>query len=493
MNPTWRDRVCVGASAVLAMVLGLELAEGSLEWPLIVAALSLASVGLRFVRISFDVLLLGGLLAGYLIGNRGFAQLMLAPRLPLLPAEFVLLVAAAIQTWRHARSGMLPWRKDAINFAILAWMAVGAARIALDARAFGLVAVRDFAIVYYASFFFLAQSAASAPRARDYLLRCILFGSACLPFVLLATELFPDFFLSTLSFRGSPLIYFKGDIAPTFMCVASAFIFLNTPRQFRWWARPLACAMVLWVLAGDNRASILGAVAMLTWIAISRERSFAWLQAGVASLALLALVAFAAWSQNPAAEHRLRTITDRTLSIVDFNGVFSYRSPDSSIKADNNLFRAIWWKSVINETLSKGPVFGLGFGHDLAQGFLRNYNPEMADDFTARSPHNLLVTIFGRMGLVGLAPFLAFLFALTIRTHRHLTNATADQVGLTLWSAPWPILVASMLGVVLEGPMGAVVFWTLLGLANGYGDSPSPGLAMHDEGAHASPRKQRIA
>jgi hypothetical protein len=52
-----------------------------------------------------------------------------------------------------------------------------------------------------------------------------------------------------------------------------------------------------------------------------------------------------------------------------------------------------------------------------------------------------------------------------------------------LFSMCWVILVSACFGVVLEGPMGAVVFWTLLGLANAalpVEDSPASESADQD-------------
>jgi len=36
---------------------------------------------------------------------------------------------------------------------------------------------------------------------------------------------------------------------------------------------------------------------------------------------------------------------------------------------------------------------------------------------------------------------------------------------LGTWCAAWVILVSACFGAVLEGPMGAVIFWSALGLA----------------------------
>ena len=70
---------------------------------------------------------------------------------------------------------------------------------------FGLMAVRDYAMIYYAVFFFLAQELATDPRARRFLLLC--FAAACLaqPIAATASDSFPEFFLSKLVINGVPL------------------------------------------------------------------------------------------------------------------------------------------------------------------------------------------------------------------------------------------------------------------------------------------------
>jgi O-antigen ligase len=123
--------------------------------------------------------------------------------------------------------------------------------------------------------------------------------------------------------------------------------------------------------------------------------------------------------------------------------------------------------------MATNPALGLGFGYDLARGFLQEYNPDMAEDFTARSPHNVLLSALGRMGLVGLGLFLLLLGVLFSRTWRVLRNPESDATQVALWAGIWTIIVSAHLGVVLEGPMGAVVFWSLLGLADSYRSAPT--------------------
>jgi O-antigen ligase len=473
MNPYWRERIVAVGAALMAVWLAFDLAQGAIMMPLLVVAIALAAILTRMTGVGVDVIVISFLWMGYVIGNRGFAQLMPVPGVPLLPAEIGLAIATSCLLWRCARDKRLPWHRDSLNYALLAWMLVGTARVIFDFPHDGILALRDYATVYYVAFFFIVQQFAQDERTRHFLLKSLFVTSACLPVVFTLFELFPEFFLGKLLIRGVPLVFFKGDLAPTFLTVASILLFLTSPHQHRWWARPLAVVMLVWVFAGDNRASMLGAVVALAWLLRSRFRRFAIVQASVLAAALLVLVTVAGIGHHPWAVDRVRSMTERIISVVDISGHFSYQQEASISKTGNNQFRWVWWQTIAEETMSTNPALGLGFGYDLARGFLQEYNPELAEDFTARSPHNIFVTVLGRMGLVGFALFgwaVALIFLLTWRVVR---EPDADATSVALSVSVWPILISSCLGVVLEGPMGAVVFWSLLGLANGYQSSLS--------------------
>ncbi len=473
MNPIWRERIVALVAALVAVWLAYGLAEGALVLPLVAGAIAAAAIFVRLTSMSIDAIVVGGLLFGYIVGNRGFAQLMPVPGLPLLPAEMGLAVASGCLMWRCARDKSLPWCRDALNYALLSWIIVGSARFAFDLPRYGFVAVRDFATVYYVAFFFIVQQLGQDERARRFLLKSLLVASATLPLVFTLFEFFPEFFIGTLTIRGVPLIYFKGDIAPAFLAVGGILLFLGPAPRHQWWARPLAVAMILRVFIGDNRASLLGTVVALAWIARSRFRRFAFVQGGVVALVLLLLVGLATFTNNPWATTKVRSASERALSVVDLTGRFAYRQEESLSKSDNNQFRWVWWRTVVAETLATNPALGLGFGYDLARGFLQEYNPDMAEDFTARSPHSILVTSLGRMGLVGLVIFLWILALVFARTWRVMRDPASEPMEVALWAALWPIAISAGLGVVLEGPMGAVVFWSLLGLATTH-RAPTP-------------------
>jgi O-antigen ligase len=166
---------------------------------------------------------------------------------------------------------------------------------------------------------------------------------------------------------------------------------------------------------------------------------------------------------------------ERVVSLTDPYGEKSYSGEETSDKGDNNAFRITWWRIIVDETLSTNPAFGLGWGYDLAEPFIRVYEPEVTEEFAVRSPHNVVLTVFARTGIVGVIPFLAIIAAVGCRGWKSIR---ANMEGAGLWCSAFAVLISSFFGVVLEGPMGAVIFWTVLGMANAgtyIGGSPATG------------------
>jgi O-antigen ligase len=466
IDPIWRNRLfAVGASAI-AVWLSFEIAAGQLLWPTVITGMLLLLFLSRYQPLPLRALLLTAVTAGYVIGNRGFAQLSLSPNLPFLPAEGVLLVAGSLLLVQCAWSRELPFRRDALNLALLAWIACGTLRVGFDVSRYGVVALRDFALVYYAAFFFLGQDLARDPRAKRVFLAVLLAASTLLVLIFPLYERFPNFFFSTLVLRGTPLIFYKGDLVVTFIAVGAVLFFLRFESNGKWWNALASLALVAVVLASNNRAAMLALFAATAWLAFGGRWHFAAAQAvvGVMGVALILAVAGAArtpWQKTP-----LFGIYERIVSIADPTGLRSYQGAETFSKGDNNLYRAVWWRAVFDETVEENPYLGLGFGRDLAARFVRIYYPE-SEEFNVRSPHNVLLTVFARMGALGLAIFLTILAIIAVRTRRAI-HAGAAEAGS--WCAVWIILTSACLGVVLEGPMGAVVFWTVLGVAN----APTP-------------------
>lgn len=472
MPPRLRTFLYSAALLALACWMGTQLATESYALPGLILAVVVGTVLGRLGRLPVGVITLGFALFGYIVGNRGFAQLMPAPGLPLLPAEICLLICGTSLVLRAAFARRLPLQRDWLNRIILAWLVVGTARVAFDVPVFGFNALRDYAMIYYAGFFFIAQEMAGTMRHRNFLVGCLVAAGLVLPPVYYLTQAYPDLFFTNLAVRGVPLVYFKDDLAATFFAAGALILFFALPPRHRAWGWPVATLIFLAVLTNNNRASVLGAVVALGWLLASRRWIFPVIQLSGAGLLLALLVGLTTFTNNSWAEGKVRGFFERMTSLSDIRGQGIYQSDDSFNKGDNNRFRLIWWRTVVTDVREQNPLLGLGFGYDLAHNFVQEYNMVSSEEFTARSPHSIAISAVGRMGAVGALVFVSLVGIMAATTRRALRRQD-DPVAPGLWTAAWVILVSACFGVVLEGPMGAVVFWSILGLANGTQDQPA--------------------
>ena len=462
----WKTRFVAGESAMFAIVIGWWIANGSYALPMITVGVGLGACLVALLGLSFDTIVLGGLLVGYIAGNRGFAQISLMPGLPLLPAESGLALCILWLIVRSAHTKEVPLRRNALNIAVLLWLVIGGARIIPDIRARGVMAVRDFAMIYYALFFFVAQDVCANPRARQFLGRCLLIATlALLPLSELFRR-FPDFFLNRLTIGGTPIIYFKGDLVATFIAAGALLTFERYRQSHRVVWLLLVLLGMLAVLASESRAALVGLGVATMWLVLGGRRKMLWLQLGSLALVGLGMMGGFVTGHFTSRDTAAYRVYERVLSIADVGGQRVYDSAEVEFKGDNNRFRLVWWRAVIEETVDGDPWLGLGFGYDLAAEFLHRYYPDNSEDFSTRSPHSILITAFGRMGVIGLLTLLAIVASLARETHRALLRATSQEDPVTYWLVGWVIFISACFGVVLEGPMGAVVFWTVLGMAS---------------------------
>ena len=472
MDPRLRTLLFGLAASVLAAWVGITIANEEHFIATLCAGVAVWAV-LSWTRgPRAEAWLLALLFFGYVIGSRGFAQLAPVPGLPLFFSELGLAVVMLLIVLRGTLHRTLPLQRDWLNGMLLLWLAIGLGRIPWDMRTYGFIALRDFAMVYYALYFFAAQNLARHTPSR-YLLRTALIGTfAVLPLTGLLASLFPDFFLSNLLVAGVPLIFYKGDLLGTFLF--TGFILLLPAAEFHWneswWRWLLALVSLVLGLSLLSRSSMVGLAVAVGWLAMSGRWRPVRLLVAICAIGLILVTVFSILQKKDFTQTKAYAIYEAVLSIADYSGTRNYQSEMSSDKGDNNRFRLVWWKNVAQETLSTSPVLGLGFGADLARGFLVEYYPTGELDFSARSPHNIFMTTLGRMGLLGVAVLAVVYWVQGRSTLRIARAARADPPGwqdtMTLQAAVWVVMVSATLGVVLEGPMGAIPFWIMLGLAH---------------------------
>lgn len=463
-----RERLIIGIGVGLALMIGWYVAEGSLALGAAVVVACLVIATCRILNIVPDVWLAGLVLFGYLVGNRGFAQLH-APNLPLLPGEVALGFALGAQFWRWAKQRGAAVAPDAINLLLIAWLVVASIRLPMDLRTYHMVAARDFAIVYYALFFFCAQDWGSRPKERRFLERAICLGAALTAPAFWISSLWPNWTDTHLSLGGMPMLFVKSDVAGGFMAGA-VFLFVDRFRHTRHVIHLIVAAVALLGVATSNsRAAAVALGVGMLWLLVLRQGAMLRLVGALVLAGLVGLAGHALFAGGPLGSTPLYRAYEAAASVVDFSSTRTYRSADLNDKPDNNQFRLVWWQTVVADTWEQNKWYGAGFGADLAKDFLRIYAMDSEEPFSARSPHNFLLSIFGRTGLLGLLIFLALLGAIARKTWRSGTQEAPSSGGVSAlgWLLmAWSIFASACFGVVMEGPMGAAVFWTALGLAN---------------------------
>lgn len=469
MNPQLRNILFATALAGLSVWVAIDLAQGDYFMPALVSTIALGFAISRITRLEIDTVFVGFVVIGYLVGCRGFAQLSLVPGLPLLPAEAALGLALTWRVIRTAFEKKLPWSGNAMDWVLLVWVILGTARVVFDVPRHGILAVRDYAMVYYALFYFVVRHMAREAPARRYLLGCVVVGVVGLAIVFPLAELFPDFFRRQLVLGQAPLIYYKDDIVQTFFAAGGILLFHLARGRRAFVAGPLATAIFVAALISDVRAAFVGGIVALAALAATGHWRFTALQTGIAVLGLGLLGVAGLGLGNARAERELEDIFARIATIAQID-TLQARQANKGYKVDNNRFRLVWWRTVATDVWNQNPVFGLGFGHDLSATFLREYDQELGEEFVARSPHSVAVSALGRLGFAGLGVWLAFGAIFARQAWRGLRQGDGKAVGL--WGALLVVATSSLFGVVLEGPMGALPFWVLLALAAP--DAPAP-------------------
>jgi len=135
---------------------------------------------------------------------------------------------------------------------------------------------------------------------------------------------------------------------------------------------------------------------------------------------------------------------------------------------DTKEFRLVWWGKIIRYTVfGQYRWTGKGFGINLAQV---DGPPGMSKEETSlRSPHNGNMTILARMGIPGIAIWAALNFVFVFQLIR--AYLIASRAGSKFWSGVniwilsyWLSAVINMsFDVYIEGPMGGILFWTIIG------------------------------
>ncbi len=331
---------------------------------------------------------------------------------------------------------------------------------------YGLFALRDAVLWGYGIFVLLVVTALG--RIADpvtmimsflrWYAPCMVLGA---PLVYLGGKAFQDI---VPSWPGSDynLLYHKpGDIMVHLALIYAAVV-SGALAWSRWrWALPLTLAAVSVAPFNRGGSVVLLLVGGLSIIPRKNDRRWPLVVLGIAA-GLISLLAVSGLrielNDYNKREISFQQLTDNVASL--------FGREVQGNQLDNTSWRLRWWWAIAEKLPAQGHEWtGVGFGPHIAREFGIDDTP-----IEVRSPHNVWMTIFARMGYIGLLLWVGMLVSWFWTVRRGLRHAR--RIGVKRRAALLVTALLAMPGfmfnasvdIFLEGPVGGIWFWCLMGV-----------------------------
>ncbi|MCP4849848.1 MAG: hypothetical protein GY899_18065 [Verrucomicrobiaceae bacterium] len=435
-----------------------------------ILAVLMAVIGQRY---RFEGWLIAIIVACYFIGGKGFSYQRLVSVIFVGEATLAMLVFFHFFRVLSGSARLLPPHRLATP--LFFFLVYGFIHLILDGRAFPLVMVlRDTATVYYALFFFLVYNSMQHKPTREYILK-LLPMIAAISMILYTVTVFGGLAVSISNatmLRGAPVILQTIDAMIPICIGFSAFAYfksLQTSGIWKWMylLSSILCSAPLFAYGKAvfylAFASYLGAL----FVAGQWKIIVTIIPIGICSVfVLIALVGSGIIKDE---QGRLKRFMDE-FSSFDVVGVGNQASRKNAQR--NVDWRLTWWKTVTEDTMGSRPFYGLGMGADISSKFhAEYYNTSYLNTNVkiARYPHNIIFTIIGRMGLIGLIIFIpiAILITRELWIGIHVLRRYGSQSN-PRYAFTWAFILAGFVNAffqsTFEAPYTAVMFWTILAL-----------------------------
>lgn len=380
---------------------------------------------MSIIRFRTFIILL--LLAAYLIAEHGFMLVRIPPTsqfgVPL--AEITILLFAITFVWdiKRIRSFALV----APLAPLFVWWGLGLAQATLGFYHQGIWAIRDASHLIDSFFIWIGFVVAATPGFLCTFSRWLRF--TCNLSVIYGL-LFP---LREQLAGFSPQIPAPGGyVAPLLfnyasgalmLLIGAARLLLDRVRVF--WLHPSIVPGLLIafsIAAFQARTTYLHVMVLLLFLAYSNPRASLQMAAGLfIGLMLLLLLLKAGLNLNGRLGHQFSL----DFLLKHFAAIWGQDGDGEVVGAASGTFQRLrWWAKIWVDVTSEPTklLFGLGYGIPLTD--FRYIN-----DVLVREPHNSTISVFARLGTLGLIAFLWFQIALTrvlLKTFRHLKTAGDD-------------------------------------------------------------------
>jgi hypothetical protein len=463
LRDRWGTRLAITAGAVViaaAIVIQPLVAAGLVALALVVAV----TLGAKRRLARLYLVILGIILVGYAIMGRGFAYLGVHP---LYPGEAVLLFGAIAVL---LGGGLGRAFRSPVTWAFVAFAAWGAWRTWPYLGVYPVDSLRDATLWAYGGYAILTAAALVETgwwrRVPELYARAIPWLLVLLPASYAVWGLFRE---ALPRVPGSPdvwIVHVKPGDLNVHLAGIAAFLLLGLHVVARR-ERPRLPETLLWLgwLVGfvmgatQNRGGLLAA-ATAFGIVLVLKPSGRWLKVAVPALLVIGIAAAADLEVN-LADRREISVRQLLVNAGSLLGLSEEERLEATVE-----WRKQWWLDIVGYTVY-GPYrwSGKGFGVNLAD----DDGYQVEEDQSLRSPHSAHMTVLARMGVPGFALWFllqaVFAGSLLVAHFRARARGWEEWARLDLWLlALWAaFLVNASFDVFLEGPMGGVWFWSVVG------------------------------
>jgi hypothetical protein len=417
---------------------------------------------------------LGLLLGGYLFFNKTFAYLHV-PGTPVFVGEIVLAIGVV-----EVLLAPFPWRRllaaSSVLKIIVLFMAVCLVRFLTDFPTYGLDAIRDSSIAYYAAFAFLV--AAAAVREPAFVPRLLGWYGRVLPAFLLwapiAVVLSDVTALSKVVVPGTAtgINTFKAGDYSVQIAMGVGYLWLGgsrahggrRPSRSRVIALSLIGLVGLLVCGTQTRGGFLAGIVVLAvvmaYLPSGRRRHLAFSVAGGLVVTIMVVLLLDLRLAGRDREFSLHELATNMSSVVQ-------RDKSEELRGTVEWRQELWDRVRTNLVSSGAWVTGLGFGPGLGERFGVSRGDEVQP---LRNVHNSHLTIFARAGVLGVGLWALLWLAWCHHLNRWIRRRPGGvrdpdgAIGAWLLAGGLGFLVNAYFDPSLEGPQACIWVYVLLGV-----------------------------
>jgi hypothetical protein len=443
----------------------VEIGSGNLQVGLGVLALSIFLIVVVMLgrKLPLDLVAMIACVGGYIALGKGFAYLNAGS--VFFVGELLLLLLGLFYLGRAFTRQISFIPKDKMGFYMLLLMLLGGIRTFWDFRSYGVMAVRDYCILYYCFVFFCSygifkKNPNFRAKAYKWMVPWYVLGllgvitSYYIPFIHKA--------LQKITIKGN-ILYMPHE-ASGYSAVAIGLYLLYYIKKFTQQSSFITSilgyiAILLAVLT--SRGATILAFLILCFILVLANQ---WKK--MIPIVLVGLFGFSSVLIYADFSNKKIEVVDKVVEEVTSWNVLS----ESADTRSNASWRWFWWSKIVRDVTNENPFFGLGFGRDISQ--------EFEDDFygihegaqrgsRTRGAHSALFTILARAGYAGAILFLIVIWYQLKYFWKAILLMRANKFNADLAGALGFVtmgFVVTFVQYTWDASYSAIPFWFICGL-----------------------------